>query len=340
LRNQLELQATEIAGSLGSAGDAGPARFGSRIRVTRESFDKPDLIHRVSRFLARKTFSFWEKLGLHLTYVHFYEPVPDTRSLDDALWRSNLELPGIDINEQFQIEFLKELETRCCAAWQALTRSESSNPAQFFLGNGYFDSVDAEILYGIVRKFKPRRFFEIGSGFSTLLVEDAIGDNRALDSSYACEHWVIDPFPAEFLGKDCNGLAVLSAKVQDVPLSTFQNLQRNDVLFIDSSHVLSIGSDVRFEYLEILPRLNPGVLIHCHDIFFPAEYPKDWIFHHHRFWNEQYLLQAFLAFNSEFEVLWAGNYMHLKHPDLLAQSIPSYKQSSVQPKSFWLRRKG
>lgn len=340
MQNQLELEATEIAGQLASAGDAGTAPCGSRKRVIRETFDKPDLIHRVSRFLARRTFSFWEKLGLHLTYVHFYEPVPDTRCLDDALWHRNLELPGININEQFQMGLLKDLRTRCCAAWQTLARSDSSDPSQFFLGNGYFDSVDAEILYGIVRKFKPRRFFEIGSGFSTLLVEDAIRANRALDGSYACEHLAIDPFPAEFLRNGSNGLAVLPAKVQDVPLDLFQNLQRNDILFIDSSHVLATGSDVRFEYLEILPRLNPGVLVHCHDIFFPAEYPKDWIFRHHRFWNEQYLLEAFLAFNSEFEVLWAGNYMHLKHPDLLAQSIPSYKQSEVQPKSFWIRRKG
>lgn len=336
----MELQTAETASSVGHAADVCPAGFPSRTRVTRETFDKPDLIHRVSRFLARRTFSFWEKLGLHLSYVHFYEPVPDTRSLDDALWNRNLELPGIDINEQFQIEFLRQLGVLYDTAWDALARSGVSRTTEFLLGNGYFDSVDAEILYGIVRRFKPRRIFEIGSGFSTLLVENAIRDNRGEDSSYACEHVAIDPFPADFLSKGGNGLTVLPKRVQDVPLSTFQNLERNDVLFIDSSHVLAIGSDVRFEYLEILPRLNPGVLIHCHDIFFPAEYPKDWIFRHRRFWNEQYLLQAFLAFNSEFEVLWAGNYMHLKHPGLLAQSIPSYKQSEVQPKSFWLRRKG
>jgi len=293
-----------------------------------------------ARFLARRTFSFWERLGLHLTYVHYYEPIPDTRSLGDALWNRNLELPGIDMNEAFQLEFLSQLAAVCHLPWQDLALSGSSKPGEFFLGNGYFDSVDAEILYGIVRNFKPRRVFEIGSGFSALLIENAIRDNRDENSFYACEHLAIDPLPAGFLSPGANGLKVLPKKVQDVSLSTFQKLQRNDVLFIDSSHVLAVGSDVRFEYLEILPRLNPGVLIHCHDIFFPAEYPKDWIFCHHRFWNEQYLLQAFLAFNSEFEVLWAGHYMHLTHPDLLAQSIPSYKHGEMQPKSFWFRRKG
>ena len=337
----MELQTAETANSVGHAADVCPAGFPSQHYATRETSDNPDLIHRVARFLARRTFSFWERLGLHLTYVHYYEPVPDTRSLGDAVWNPNLELPGIDMNERFQIEFLRQLEVLCDTAWEALARSGVSRTSEFLLGNGYFDSVDAEILYGMVRRFKPRRIFEIGSGFSTLLIENAIRDNRGEDSSYACEHVAIDPFPADFLlSKGGNGLAVLPKRVQDVPLSTFQNLERNDVLFIDSSHVLAIGSDVRFEYLEILPRLNPGVLIHCHDIFIPAEYPRDWIFRHHRFWNEQYLLQAFLAFNPEFEIVWAGNYMHLKHSGLLTQSIPSYRQSEVQPKSFWIRRKG
>lgn len=138
------------------------------------------------------------------------------------------------------------------------------------------------------------------------------------------------------------------------------NLERNDILFIDFSHILSIGSDVRYEYLDLLPRLKPGVLIHFHDIFLPAEYPQKWVLNFHRFWNEQYLLQAFLTFNTEFEVLWAGNFMHLNHSDLLAATIPSYKQElgklprsveprtislggalpvECQPKSFWIRRK-
>jgi hypothetical protein len=141
------------------------------------------------------------------------------------------------------------------------------------------------------------------------------------------------------LCKNGNGLSVLPKKVQEIPLSTFAKLERNDVLFIDSSHVLTIGSDVRYEYLDILPRVKPGVLVHCHDIFLPAEYPKEWVLDDHRFWNEQYLLQAFLTFNNEFEVLWAGSYMHLKHPDLLAAAIPSYRQEKCYPKSFWIRRK-
>lgn len=285
-----------------------------------------NLFQRAARSFARRTFSIWETVGLHVMPVHFYEPIPHTRSLDDAVWDPSTELPGINMNDSFQVDFLHQLSAVYQKAWVALARNGTSEAGRFFLGNGYFDSVDAEILYGIVRRFKPRRIYEIGSGFSTLLTAQAIQDNQEEDSSFTCEFVAIDPFPRTFLQEGIGGVSVLPKRVQDIPISTFAKLECNDILFIDSSHVLAIGSDVRYEYLEILPRLKPGVLIHFHDIFFPAEYPKKWVLNFHRFWNEQYLLQAFLTFNTEFEVLWAGNYMHLNHPDLLASAIPSYKQ--------------
>lgn len=309
--------------------------------ATRNSVEMPDLLHRASRFLARKTFSFWQKLGLHLTYVHFYEPVPDTRALDDAIWNRDSELPGIDLNPGLQIQLLEKFAEQNRAAWTNLAqRPRACTPGQFALGNEYFDSADAEILYAMIRRFKPRRIYEIGSGYSTLLVEEAIAENRKENPACVSEHVAIDPFPADFLCTRTNGLSLWPERIQDIPLRTFEGLNKDDILFIDSSHVLTIGSDVCLEYLEILPRLNPGVLVHCHDIFMPSEYPKDWVFKHHRFWNEQYVLQAFLAFNNEFEVLWAGNYMHLKHADLLRRHIPSYRQTTCYPKSFWIRRKG
>jgi hypothetical protein len=109
---------------------------------------------------------------------------------------------------------------------------------------------------------------------------------------------------------------------------------------LDSSHVVRIGGDVQHEFLEILPKLNPGVVVHIHDIFLPAEYPRKLIAKQHRFFSEQYLLQAFLAFNREFEVLWASSFMHLTHPDLLEQAFNSYKgrRELRWPGSFWMRR--
>ena len=125
--------------------------------------------------------------------------------------------------------------------------------------------------------------------------------------------------------------------IQDVSLDEFQSLRKNDILFIDSSHVCKIGSDVQFLFLEVLPRIRPGVVVHIHDIFMPMEYPKQWVLDQHLFWNEQYILQTFLSFNTTFEVLWAGQWMHIKHPDALMKAFPSYK-TGVWPGSFWFRR--
>ena len=102
--------------------------------------------------------------------------------------------------------------------------------------------------------------------------------------------------------------------------------------------MLKIGSDVQYEYLEILPRLNKGVVVAFHDVFLPAEYPREWILKWHRFWNEQYLLQAFLMFNHSWEILWAGNYMHICHPNELKKAFPSYESNPHNPGGFWIRR--
>ena len=137
-------------------------------------------------------------------------------------------------------------------------------------------------------------------------------------NDYSYEFTAIDPFPNRILRKGITGLSRLVPEpVQKVPLAEFEKLREKDMLLIDSSHVLKIGSDVEYEYLEILPRLNKGVLVSFHDIFLPAEYRKGWVMRDHCFWNEQYLLQAFLAFNSSFRILWAGSYMHLIHSEKL-----------------------
>jgi hypothetical protein len=195
------------------------------------------------------------------------------------------------------------------------------------------------MLYGMVRYFKPRRLIEVGGGHSTYVSAHAINTNAAEDLQYQCELTLIEPFPNNVVKRGFPGLSRLIARrVQDVPLAEFERLQENDILFIDSSHVLAIGSDVRYEVLEILPRLNKGVLVHFHDIFLPTEYPKEFVFKLCRFWTEQYLLQAFLAFNSAFEVLWAGCYMHLKHPEVLQRNFGSYNKQRSLPGSFWIRK--
>jgi len=282
-------------------------------------------------------FDAWQQRGWHLTPNHFYSPIPDTRELVPAL-HATTDLSGIDMRDEAQQQLLQELSAEVGEEWAALPRA-AIDETTFFVDNQAFESVDAEMLYGLVRHLKPKRYCEIGSGWSTMCALTAARRNVA--EGHACELEAIEPYPYEFLQKvaAADPLLHLSVmKAQDVPMDRFTSLGAGDILFIDSSHVLRAGSDVQREYLEILPRLAPGVFVHVHDIFLPAEYPQSWYFEEHRFWNEQYLLQAFLIGNQMFEVLWAGNYMHQRHPEALERTIPSYDRATRQPGSFWLRR--
>lgn len=295
---------------------------------------------RISNMIFKKSFTLWERLGFHITRNHFYEPIPDTRTLKDELWTKHSELVGIDINEKGQIELLSIFMSKFKNEYHNLPLdwSPSLKPYEYYINNGSFESADGEILYCMIRHFKPKKIFEIGAGYSTYLSAQAVLKNEE-DDNYKCELVAIEPNPNDILRVGFPGLTkLIPTKVQDIPLSEFKKLTENDVLFIDSSHVLKIGSDVRYEYLEILPRLNKGVLIHLHDIFLPAEYPKEWVLKEFRFWNEQYLLQAFLTFNDSFRVLWCGSYMHLKHPDRLEAAFKSYRREERWPGSFWIRK--
>jgi hypothetical protein len=308
----------------------------ARRRAATKVLGIPRVQSAIVRMGSLLPFEQWEKRGWHLTPNHFYSPIPDTRELGPALHKTS-DLPGIDMRDEAQQALLKELSAEVGEEWAGLPRS-AAGELQFFIDNQAFESVDAEMLYGLIRHFKPKRYCEIGSGWSTMCALTAARRNVA--EGHACALNAIEPYPYEFLQRmAADPLLSLSVeKAQDAPMERFTSLGAGDILFIDSSHVLRAGSDVQHEFLEILPRLAPGVLVHVHDIFLPAEYPQPWFLEEHRFWNEQYLLQAFLIGNQMFEVLWAGNYMHQHHPEALEQAIPSYDRTTRQPGSFWLRR--
>lgn len=305
------------------------------LKVDLEPF-KTKIKNRIQRELQtffKKSFLFWQRCGFHITPNHYFQPIPDTRALPDGLWQRQSELIGIDLNERGQIQRLSQFASQFKQEYEKFPRDRPAIPHKFYLNNFSFESVDAEILYCMIRHFKPNKIIEIGSGFSTTLMAQAILKNK----EEGCELIAIDPYPNETIKAGFPGLSQwISKKVQEVPLPAFMELEENDILFIDSSHVLKIGGDVQYIYLEILPRLQKGVLVHFHDIFLPAEYLKKWVLEDYLFWNEQYLLQAFLGFNNHFEVLWAGSYMHLKHPDKLDSAFDSYKREKDWPGSFWI----
>lgn len=271
-------------------------------------------------------FPVWEQHGFHVTPVHFYQPIPDTRELPETLWKQPSDLVGINMNDAMQLDLLRNHFTKFqeeCSKFPAEPPPGQRRP---------FRGVDALAAYCMVRHFQPRLIIEVGSGFSSLALGQAAAQNK--NSALIC----IDPFPSDFLRKGFPGLqSSIEKKIQNIDLKFFSQLQSGDILFIDSSHTVKIGGDVNYLFLEVLPRLKPGVIVHVHDIFLPFEYRRDWVLDEFRFWNEQYLLQAFLAFNSEFEVLLANSYLnHYHQEDLKAafRNLPSWAGGS-----FWMRRK-
>lgn len=289
--------------------------------------------------LCRRLFRPLESLGLHLTPCHYSQPIPDTHTLAEELWKRPSDLFGIHMDEQAMLELLARFRAQFKAEYDAFPLTAGSTACTYYVNNGFFEAVDGEVLYCMVRRFQPRRIVEVGSGFSTRLLARAVLRNRELDPGYACDLVAIDPAPRV---EWADGLAGLVRRIpealQRVPAREVEGLGENDILFIDSSHILKIGSDVQHLFCHVLPRLRRGVLIHFHDVFLPAEYPRHWVMEQHRFWNEQYLLQAVLALSSRFRVVWAGSYMHLKHPERLQAAFGSYDPATRWPGSFWVRK--
>jgi hypothetical protein len=297
------------------------------------------MLRNLRAYLLKKTFSIWQALGFHIYPNHFYSPIPDKRTLKDNQWNLPSELIGVNMNEEKQLALMALFVTRFKTEYDRFPKHRTSKPEKYFVSNPAFGSVDGEILFCMIRRFKPRRIFEVGSGYSSFLIAQAIMQNKLEEKNYQCDYVVIDPYPNPIIKKGFPGLTkLIVANVQNVPLTEFLKLDSNDILFIDSSHILKIGSDVQYKYLEILPRLNRGVIIHIHDIFFPLDYYKDWIIKEHIFWNEQYLLQSFLSFNYSFEVLWAGKYMSFKYSTKLKKAFSSNAKGEQWPASFWMRR--
>jgi len=242
-----------------------------------------------------------------------------------------------------QIRLVETFQAKFKPEYDAFPRSRPSDGQGFHLNNGWFEKVDAEILYSMVRHVRPSRMIEIGSGLTTLLSAAAIRKNQDEDTGYGCSFTCIEPLPVRLnegaLPPDFN---VIAKRVQDVPLELFQELNAGDILFIDSSHVCRTGSDVNYELLEIVPSLKAGIWVHFHDIFLPWEYPRSWVIGSRRFLSEQYLLQAFLAFNRKFEVVWGSYHMLQSHPEALDAALNSFRvditaPGTFLPGSFWVR---
>lgn len=259
---------------------------------------------------------------------HYYSPLPDlddVRARDAEIFADRSSVPAIDLRVDEQLRLIKEI-----APYSNTIDfpSERGSQYRFYYQNGFFDYGDAALLTGVLGRFDSKRVIEVGSGFSSALLLDYSDQcrNGALDLTF------IEPYPNTLRdllrAEDTERCRVVQSPVQSVPLEVFGQLEAGDVLFIDSSHVSRIGSDVNYLFLEVLPRLASGVIVHIHDILYPFEYPRDWVYEG-RAWNEAYLLRAFLAFNDVYQIRLFSSYLHNHHHAEVASALP-----------LWPRRAG
>ncbi len=208
--------------------------------------------------------------------------------------------------------------------------AEPKGGEQFSLDNNYFTSPDAEILYAVVQLHRPRIIIEVGSGNSTLLFRQAITDGK-LNTRLVS----IDPHPRREIARHSD--EVLKERVENLSdVKRFAELTANDILFIDSSHEVKPGNDVLFLFLQLLPSLQPGVLVHIHDVFLPYEYPRQWLVEEKWHWTEQYFVHALLQDSAQYDVVWAGHYLQRNAPDFNGRFVHGRGESA---KSLWLRKK-
>jgi predicted O-methyltransferase YrrM len=264
---------------------------------------------------------------------HYYSPIPDrkyVRTNEMDIFNSTT-VKDVDLNEKMQLEFLK---TSLQSYKNYPFPKERNDSFRYYSENPFFNYTDSLSLFFVLDRFKPKRIVEVGSGFSSACMLDVFDKHL----KYQPHLTFIEPYPDRLktlLGNhDTQNYRLLQCDVQGVSLSVYNELEENDILFIDSSHVSKVGSDLNHILFHVLPALRPGVIIHFHDICFPFEYPKEWIYDG-IYWNEAYLVRAFLMNNSSYEVLLFNNFIWQTQTAWLTENIPTFHVGG----SLYLKKK-
>ena len=290
----------------------------------------PARVARHVLFLAQSQRETVDRWGYHIRPVHFYEPLPDFRAITEDQINRRRKYASINFGWDEQLGLLKKL-----AAYSSELHADN-NQNGFDFHNGYFGGFDAVVSYSLIRHLKPKLILEIGGGYSTRIAHAALVRNRT--DGHAGKLICIEPEPEPRLIDAKLDIELIAKPVQEITVDFFSRLEANDILFIDSSHTVKFGSDVCYEFLDVLPMLKPGVWVHVHDIFFPHDYPAEWLMERRLALNEQYLLEAFLSFNHQFAVRLANRWMCLDHPEATAKIWPSDQSDSNGASSFWMER--
>jgi hypothetical protein len=206
---------------------------------------------------------------------------------------------------------------------------------RYFFENTYYSYSDAIFLYCMIRYIQPKKFVEAGSGYSSCVVLDT--NELFFKNSIECTF--IDPYPERLLSlikaEDKERIRIITDRIQDVNIEEFCGLSEGDILLIDSTHVSKVGSDVNYIFHEILPCLKKGVYIHFHDIFYPFEYPKEWVCAG-KAWNEAYLLRAFLQYNDHFEIVFFNTFLEFFYEDRFLREMPLCMKNKGG--SIWIKK--
>jgi predicted O-methyltransferase YrrM len=250
---------------------------------------------------------------------HFYSPLTAPADTERAVEWTGLDPVGVDLRANQQLGLVAGL----------VPMMAGYRPDRWHAGNGQYDTADAAVLHAMLRKLRPGRIIEVGSGYSTAVMLDTI-EQFDVPTSVTC----IEPYPQRLLSRLRGGERVELRQVaaQEIPLADFDQLAPGDVLFIDSTHVLKPGSDVAWLYLHVLPRLQPGVIVHIHDTFWPFEYPEYWL-RQRRDWTELYLLRAMLTGTTMWQIELFSSWVWREHPELIPEQL-----RRPAPGSIWLRK--
>lgn len=267
---------------------------------------------------------------------HYYSPIPaihEIREREGELFgEPPRTLPAIDLREAEQLALLGELSR--FYAELPFPRQQSAH-TRYWYDNDWYSYTDAIFLYSMLRHLRPGRVIEIGSGFSSAVMLDTA--ESFLDNGVALTF--IEPDPEARLTqlvRPADRAEIVRARLQDVPLARFAQLGAGDILLVDSTHISKTGSDVNLILHEILPRLASGVYVHFHDIFYPFEYPKPWVYEG-RAWNEDYILRAFLEYNDAFEIVLFSTFLIHFHRDWFAREMPLCLDNPGG--NLWLRKR-
>lgn len=241
-------------------------------------------------------------------------------------------IPAIDLNEQQQMALLRQFTEYYREQPFDVHKKDG---IRYFFENGAYGSHDGIVLHCFIRLARPKRIIEVGSGYSSCVILDT--NDLFFRGTISCT--MIDPDPGALLSlitdRDAARIRLIQAPVQNVGLDLFRSLETDDILLIDSSHVAKINSDVNYFFFQVLPCLRRGVYVHFHDVRFPFEYWKEWIYAG-RAWNEAYMLRAFLQYNHAFEIQYFNSFIGECHRDQLSKAMPLCMKDTGG--SIWLKK--